>query len=185
MECHTRVLITAHMCVCPKLVVQSERYPIDRLNIAINHMYIMISPTYADVNKLSKTIMAHLGKKTNRPNLGCFQKNNAEDTSQKHHPSRVASEGWKLRDRDAGCTIWRWGCRNSGLLSVALVVNSHSHGYPPWFTGKYKSKWLIFHGYVSLQKSVFERDSFKSKTLIVSKSPMVNQDPWKDHKIYM
>ena len=74
MECHTRVLITAHMCVCPKLVVQSERYPIDRLNIAINHMYIMISPTYADVNKLSKTIMAHLGKKTNRPNLGCFQK---------------------------------------------------------------------------------------------------------------
>lgn len=56
---------------------------------------------------------------------------------------------------------------------------------PPWFTGKYKSKWLIFHGYVSLQKSVFERDSFKSKTLIVSKSPMVNQDPWKDHKIYM
>ena len=37
MECHVRILITVHMCCCPELVVQSERYPIDRLNIAINH----------------------------------------------------------------------------------------------------------------------------------------------------
>lgn len=181
MECHVRILITVHMCCCPELVVQSERYPIDRLNIAINHhesrfvqprtmhvrgiflwqislqdtslvslrghtvytceyidLYIFtlcISwylPHMQTSTSYPKQKHGPLREKTNRPNLGCFQKKTTRKTRRKHHhPSHVTSEGWKLRDRDAGCTIRRWGCRNSGLLSVALVVNSDSHGYSP------------------------------------------------------
>ena len=72
----------------------------------------------------------------NKPSqFGLLPKKTTRKTRRKnHHPSRVTSEGWKLRDRDAGCAIRRWGCRmifRDGLLSVVLVVNSDSHGYSP------------------------------------------------------
>ena len=83
MECHTRVLITAHMCVCPKLVVQSERYPIDRLNIAINHMYIMISPICRRQQAMQNKKWPTYGKKQTVP-IWAASKKKTRKTSRKN-----------------------------------------------------------------------------------------------------